>query len=33
LERFEMSRKEALDRLLVTRAGALNQMKGRFDLT
>src|SRR5688572_18591336 len=33
LERFEMSREEAFHRLLVTRAGPLDQMKGRFGLT
>src|SRR5688500_4115134 len=33
LERFDMSREEALQRLLITRAGPFDQMKGRFGLT
>ena len=32
LERLEMSGEEAFERLLVTRAGPLDQMKGRFDI-
>ena len=32
LKRFEVSREQALQRLLITRASALDQMKGRIDL-
>jgi hypothetical protein len=32
LQRFEMSREESFQRLLVTRPGPLDQMKGRFDI-